>query len=90
MTVRSSELDSQWNALAITDQVAFAARLAPVRRVRSTLCACEDRPFRAAVDDDLSPFNPAITRQPIQQNKVHLPPDPGCLPVAKAPPTGHT
>src|SRR5829696_10246757 len=46
-------------------------------------------PHAHAVDGGPGPVDLAVVTQPVQQPVVQLLPDPGRLPVAQPPPTGH-
>jgi hypothetical protein len=89
ISIRAGQADRKWDALAITDQMAFAPAFGAIGGIRTCLRAATDGPHRATVNDGTRPINVAVARQPAQKREVHQIPDAFLLPIAQASPTGH-
>jgi hypothetical protein len=88
--VGAGQAHRQWRALPVADQMALAPAFGPVGRIRTGLPSTIHCPHGAAIDNSPRPTNLIVTREPIEQRKVHQVPSAGRLPVAQASPACHS
>src|SRR4051794_25461595 len=87
--VRGREQDRERDALPVDHEVALAARLAAVGRVRPRGGPARLRRQAGAVERAPAPVDQAGLPEPVEQGVVERPPDAGLLPVAQSAPAGH-
>lgn len=83
MTVRLSQDDRQWNAIAVSEQMVLASRFAPIRGIWARFCASTRSTKRRAIYQGTIPIDPMGRLQFGQQGFKDALPDARAVPASE-------